>query len=139
MHISAGGRPVAQHCNSSSTDAPEGEEEIVQKDPTLKDMRLLLSFFSFLLQFAKRMKIREDKKSLSIFACLFMACEGCNNTQRRPPGSGVCGSDIRQHVKLQGLPQQWNCRWLIDRLLERKPVQIASHFHAPTVQALHKG
>lgn len=51
----------------------------------------------------------------------------------------VRGSDIRQHARLQGHPQQWNWRRLIDRLLEAKPVQIASHFHAPTLLALHQG
>lgn len=29
----------------------------------------------------------------------------------------VCESDIRQHAKLPGQPQQWNWRRLIDRLL----------------------
>ena len=50
-----------------------------------------------------------------------------------------CGSDIRRRAKLQGRPQQWNCRRLIDRLLETTAVQIASHFHAPTPRALHQG
>lgn len=63
---------------------------------------------------------------------------GCNNAQLGLQ-CWVCGSDIRQHAKLQGHPRQWNCRWLIDRLLERKQVQIASHFHAPTRRDLHQG
>ena len=49
------------------------------------------------------------------------------------PG-GVCGSDIRQHAKLQGRPQQWNCRRLIDRLLETKASpdsQSLSRSHTP--------
>lgn len=71
--------------------------------------------------------------------CLFIGCEECNNTLSQSPGLGVCGSDIRQHVKLQGLPQQCNCGWLIDRLVEMKQVRIASHFHAPTLCVPRQG
>lgn len=82
---------------------------------------------------------REAKAWKMASICLFISCEEHNNTLRRSPGLGVCGSDIRQHVKLQGIPQQCNCGWLIDRLLETKQVKIASHFHAPTLRVPHKG
>lgn len=134
------------HCNSSSSDTLEEEEEEVGKkcsgtevgckssSPPFSFKRYGIRFFFFFCILQSKKRLKKDKKRL---VCLRVVEDVITLTTGLQ--GWACESDLRQHVKLQGLPQQWNCRWLIDRLLKTQPVQIASHFHAPALLTLHQG
>ncbi len=101
-----------------------------------KDMASVFSYLHF-AWYVKNPKRKRQEKTVCEIVCLWVV--GGVIALSAGLQGWECGSDIRQHAKLQGHPQRWNCRWLIDRLLETKPVQIASHFHAPTLLTLHQG
>lgn len=102
----------------------------------LKDMESVLLFLSFSVLFAF------CTKSMVETVYVLCVCRVGGGVVMFSAGlqGEVCGSDIRQHAKLRGHPQQWNWRQTNWQAVGRRElVQIASHFHAPTPLALHQG